>query len=64
MESADRKDQHVNTIKDVYSKITMQHVDDFKKELRVYYEEYIVSGPGADSVDLDTGLLKLEAAKI
>ena len=63
MESADRKNQHVEKIKDVYSKITMSHVDEFKKELREYYEEYIEFGPGADSVDLDSGLTKLEEAK-
>lgn len=63
MEAADKKDQHVNTIKGAYSEMTMQQVEDFKKTLRAYYEEYLETGPGAEQVDLDQGLQRLEEAK-
>lgn len=37
LESADRKDQHVDTIKGAYSDMTIQQVENFKKELSIAY---------------------------
>lgn len=53
LESADRKDQHVDKIKGAYSDMTIQQVENFKKELSIAYQEYKENGPGAEHVTLE-----------
>jgi len=60
VELADRKDFDLITYKKNYALITKENVKTFKEEIKKAYEIYLVSGPGAESVDLAQGVLLLE----
>ena len=63
LDAADRTDFKVNDIKGAYQEMTQTMVEDFKKELKRAYEEYIENGPGAEHIDLHDGLRLLEDSR-
>lgn len=63
LERAERKDFDVNDYKKNYAEMTKGDVLRFKNELKEEYEKYVQNGPGADSNNLDDGLLALELSK-
>lgn len=60
---ADRKDFELNEFKRNFSEVTKGEVLKFKNDLKEAYEKYLQSGPGASSVDLAEGVLRLEESK-
>ena len=60
---AKQKDYKLVDIKKHFAKQTKDEVEKFQSQVKVIYDEYVISGPAASDTQLDRGLEQLEHYK-